>query len=131
MAILSFPMGFNPMIKTHDSNSWQIIHQESPVSTGNIGNIKSPIFFGNIKNPIPIGNIQSPFFVSTILSKSPRLLTLGKEKISWYNHCYGNCLINAWPKIMISCYKPMKCIIIICVTTSTLKVNIQTHKLDI
>ena len=96
MAILSFPMGFNPMIKTHDSNSWQIIHQESPVSTGNIGNIKSPIFIGNIKNPIPIGNIKSPIlagyiknsiYVGTILSKNPRLLTLGKEKITWYNYC--------------------------------------------
>ena len=34
-------------------------------------------------------------------------------------------------KIMISCYKPMKCMIIICVTTSTLMVNIQIHKLNI
>ena len=47
------------MIKAHDSNPWQIIRQ---------------------KGLIPIGNIQSPFLIGTILSKSPRLLMLGKEK---------------------------------------------------
>ena len=66
---------------------------KNPVPTSNI---KNSIFIGNIKNPIPIGNIKSPIlagyiknsiYVGTILSKNPRLLTLGKEKITWYNYC--------------------------------------------
>ena len=27
--IIFFPMGFNPMIKAHDSNPWQITRQEA------------------------------------------------------------------------------------------------------
>ena len=113
---------------------------KSPIS---IGNIKSPIFIGNIKNPVPTGNILIPILIVTILSKSPRLLTLGKEKISWYNCCLNvtmakkpwqssyESLLGVILKIMISCYKPMKCMITICVATSTLMVNIQTHKLNV
>ena len=66
---------------------------KNPVPTGNIknsifiDNIKSPVLIGNIKSPILAGYIESPIYVGTILSKNPRLLTLGKEKITWYNYC--------------------------------------------
>ena len=65
---------------------------KSPILTRNIkspvliGNIKNPIFISNIKSPILADNIKNPIYVSTILSKTPRLLTLGKVKISWYNY---------------------------------------------
>ena len=66
---------------------------KNPVPTGNIknsifiGNIKSPVPIDNIKSPILAGYIESPIYVGTILSKNPRLLILGKEKITWYNYC--------------------------------------------
>ena len=104
-----FPMRFNPMIKAHDSNLWQIIRQKNLVPTSNI---KRPIFIGNIKpsshwqyqksnlhwqyqkaqSPLAISKAQFPlaisktqFSLALFYQKSPRLLILGKEKISWYN----------------------------------------------
>ena len=50
-------MGFNPIIKTHDSNPWQIIYQKTQFL---LAISKSPIFIGNIENPIFIGNIKKP-----------------------------------------------------------------------
>ena len=70
MAILSCPMGFNLMIKAHDSNLWQIIHQKGPVPASNI---KSPIFIGNIKSPVPTYNIKNPIFIGNIKSSVPNI----------------------------------------------------------
>ena len=59
---------FNLIIKTHDSNPWQIIYQKAWFSLAIsknpifIGNIENPIFIGNIKNPILAGNIKKPSF---------------------------------------------------------------------
>ena len=96
-------MGFNPIIKAHNSNSWQIIYQKpsshwqhhkaqfllatskaqfslatskSPVLTGNI---KSPVFIGNIKKPSSHWQYQKSNLRWHYFIKSPRLLTLGKN----------------------------------------------------
>ena len=83
---------FKPVANYSSKTQFSLALFKSPIFIGNIkspvptSNIKNSIFIGNIKNPVPTGNIQSPFFIGTILSKSPRLLMLGKENISWYNH---------------------------------------------
>ena len=103
-------MEFKSTIKAHDSNPWQFIYPKSnsywqyqnPILIGNIkaqfllatSTLKpnsywqhqSPIFIGNIKAQFLLA-ISKPNFSLTLLyqkEKSPRLSTLGKEKISCY-----------------------------------------------
>ena len=49
-------IGFNPIIKAHDSNPWQIIYQKPNIhwqhqNLNSHCNIKSLVFAGNIKKP--------------------------------------------------------------------------------
>ena len=136
------------------NSHWQ--HQ-NPIFIGNIKThwpYQSPILIGNIKAQFSLAIFKTQFslaisktqlmlallkaqanYLALLYQKSPRLLTLRKKKIyhgiiaaqillwqSSYKNSFGVIL-----EIMISCDKPMKCMITIFIT-STLMVSIQTHK---
>ena len=65
-------MEFKSIIKAHDLNPWQFIHP-------------SPILIGNIKAQFLLTTSKPDFYWHYFIKKkkSPRLSTLGKEKISW------------------------------------------------
>ena len=71
-------MEFKSIIKARDSNPWQFIHQK-------------PNSHWQHQSPIPIGNIKAQFSLALLYQKekSPRLSTLGKEKISCYRSKKG------------------------------------------
>ena len=82
-------MEFKSIIEAHDSNPWQFI--QSPILIGNIKAqyslaISKPNSHWQHQNPILIGNIKTQFSLALLYQKekSPRLSTLGKEKISCY-----------------------------------------------
>ena len=99
-------MGFNLIIKAHDSNPWQIIYQKaqfslaiskSPIFIGNIQKpnsrwqhqktqfslaiLKSLIFNGNIKSLVLSGNIKKPSFHQQY-QKAQFSLTTSKTQFS-------------------------------------------------
>ena len=86
-AILS--MEIKSIIKAHDSSPWQFIHPK-PNSYWQYQKLnshwqhQSPIFIGNIKTQFPLATSKAQFSLALLYQKekSPRLSTLGKEKIS-------------------------------------------------
>ena len=87
------------------------------------------------QNPILTGNIKVQFSLELLYQKekSPRLSTLGKEKISCYHGKKRTMAIILWRnslrailRIMLSYYKPVKYMCIICIATSIIY-TFNTH----
>ena len=89
MAKQILSMEFESIIEAHNSSPWRFIQ-----SLILIGNIKAQFLLATSKpnsdwqhqSPILIGNIKAQFSLALLYQKekSPRLSTLGKEKISCY-----------------------------------------------
>ena len=101
---------------------------------------QNPIFIDNIKSQFslaisPTGNIQNPIFIGTTLSKKePKIINAWKRKnimVKYYHSkkpwqsSYKNSL-GVILQIMFSYYKIMKCMDIICITTSIIY-TFNTH----
>ena len=73
-------MEFKSIIEAHDSNPWQFIHPKP----NSHWQYQKPNSYLQYQNPILIGNIKAQFSLALLYQKekSPRLSTLGKEKIS-------------------------------------------------
>ena len=94
MAKQILSMEFKSIIEAHDSNQWRFI--QSPIL---IGNIKAQFLLATSKpnshwqhqSSILIGKIKTQFSLALLYQKekSPRLSTLGKEKISCYHSKKG------------------------------------------
>ena len=84
-------MGFNPIIKTHDSNPCQIIYQ-------------NPNFHWQHQNPILIGNIKTQF--SLAISKTQFMLALLEAQANYLALFYQKPkVINTWQNTILQAHE--------------------------
>ena len=86
------------------------------------------------RSPVPTGNIKNPIFIGTIFSKKSKIINAWQRKkyhgitLPWqkpWQSSYKSSL-GVILKSMFSYYKPVKYMVIICITTSIIY-TFNTH----
>ena len=99
-------MGFNPIIKAHDSNPWQIIYQK-PSSRWQhhkaqflLATSKAQFSLATSKSPVLTGNIKTPNF-QWQHQKAQFSLVISKAQFTFALFYQKHKIIDAWQKYYV------------------------------